>query len=221
MNTIFKKISEKEKSEILMFLYRNRSVLLLKTHDDQLHQVKAYEYIPPNSLRCVFDTSKELKNGEVTLYLIYNKLRYFFTSEIKVEGKTLLLNGDQDFYQLQRRKHSRFFIPKDYPAVLNVSVHKKRNVFYACKIKDVSAGGCKVEYGNPYPLFLENDEIKGFLKIGKRSPLEVVGLVKHMVPSDEGNQIFGVEFVKSDIALQNRLFTLIIDFQRDLDGIQE
>ncbi len=216
MNTIFKKISDREKEDILMHLYRSRSVLLLKTHEEQLHQVKAYEFTPPHTLRCVFDASKGLKNGEVTIYLIYNKLRYFFTSSIKIDGKTLELRGDKEFYQLQRRKHSRFFIPHDYPALLNIYVHKKKKVFYTCKIKDVSAGGCKVVYGNPFPLFLEGDLVQAFLKIGKRSPIEIQGEVKHMVASEEGSQIFGVEFMKADISLQNRLFTLMIDFQRDL-----
>lgn len=219
--TIFKKISEKEKEEILMFLYRNHSVLLLKAQDEQIHQIKVFEFIPPRKLRCVYDPQKAPIAEEVTLYLIYNRLRYFFTSMIKLDGRVIELDVDGSLYQLQRRKYSRYFIPKNYQAVLNIYNHKKQKVFYTCQITDVSAGGCKVVYGNSFPLFLEGDVIQAFLKIGKRSPIDLQGQVKHMIASEEGHQIFGVEFIKTDISFQNRLFTLMVDFQRDLAEIED
>ena len=217
---IFKKVAVSGKKQVLREAAAQECMLSIKSEEDVIVQTPMIWMDQDYSLFCRALSLEDLirMNGRVTCNFTHENERYFFQTDLEMEGDEVRLNcAEVDLYQLQRRKNTRLFFPENYDAGFNITEYKGKSYFIFAKIKDISAGGCKVIIPKQDPAFVVGSQFSGFLRVGHRKPLPLVAEVRHVLEETKDNaQVFGVQFVEINSVIENRLLSMMVDIQREL-----
>ena len=109
-----------------------------------------------------------------------------------------------------------FRSPDEYDALFVLQSVNGKPVFINCRIRDISAGGLKLEFPPGTPELKLSDMIKGSIRLGIRRPLEFEMEVRFAQKHSSGFQVGGVQFRNIDHFMENRLLSLMMDLQREI-----
>ncbi|HEY1080073.1 MAG TPA: PilZ domain-containing protein [Bdellovibrio sp.] len=219
---IFKKVAISEKKMLFRELASDKAQIAVKgaLSDDIFHLI-VVQVEKDETLLCHHtEESQKLTVAQpVVINFPFKSDRYFLQSEVYFESGWVVLKIDTDLFQLQRRANARLDIPEKYPASFIISQHDGANYFVESRLKDISAGGFKMEYFGDQPAVQVGDLLKGTLRIGIRRPLEFSVEVRFVQKTEaEGviRQVCGVQFKNVTHLMENRLLSLMMDLHREL-----
>lgn len=220
--TIFKKVALSEKKMLFRELADDKGQIAVKGAllEDIFHLI-AVQVEKDEALLCHHTAeSKDINTAQkVVINFAFKSERYFLQTEMYFESGWVVIKIDGDLFQLQRRANARLEIPEKYDATFILSQHGGANYFIECRVKDVSAGGFRMEYFGDRPLVQVGDVLKGTLRIGPRRPLEFsveIRFVQRTEREKVTKQVCGVQFQNVTHLLENRLLSLMMDLQREL-----
>ena len=220
--SIFKKVALSEKKMLFRELAVDKVQVAVKgALGDEVFHVIAIQVEKDETLLCHHtEESKGISTPQkVVINFPFKSERYFLQTEMYFESGWIVIKIDGDLFQLQRRANARLDIPEKYDASFLIMQHAGANYFVECRLKDVSAGGFRIEYFGDQPSVQIGDELKGTLRIGIRRPLEFAVEVRFVQKTEnEGvvKQVCGVQFKNVTLLMENRLLSLMMDLQREL-----
>ncbi|MGZ3771611.1 MAG: flagellar brake protein [Bdellovibrio sp.] len=220
--SIFKKVGISEKKMLFRQITEEKVQLTVKgTATDNLFHLIAVQNEKDEVLLCHHTAdSKEIKESQsAVINFSFKNERYFFQTELYFESGWIVLKLDTELFNLQRRANARVDLPEAYNGVFFLNQHLDKSYFIDCKIKDISAGGLKIELPSDAPKLKIDDNLKGSLRLGNRRAMEMEVKVRFVQKSELNGkeiQIAGVQFLNVDQTLENRLLSLMMDLQREL-----
>lgn len=218
---IFKKVAVSEKRMIVREVADDKVQLSLKGDDDSIFNLIAVQTERDESLLChhTANSKQHQRPQKVLVNFTFRSERYFFQSELSFSLGWAVLNLDADLFQLQRRASARIDLPASYAGYFSLHSHAGRNYFVDAKVRDVSAGGIKIEFISSGQNLKTGDLIRGALKLGIRRAIDCELEVRHAMEREvDGNKIIaaGLQFLNVDQNLENRLLSLMMDLQREI-----
>lgn len=215
---IFKRVAVSERKMIFREMAEDRCQISMKgaDHETVFHLI-AVQTEKDETLLChhTEDSKGVTQPQKVLMNFNFKSERYFMQSELAFESGWAVLQIGGDLFQLQRRANARLIIPPQYPAVYILISHEGKKFFVDCKVKDISAGGLKLEAPLTHPEFRAGEVLKGSLRLGNRRPMEFEVEVRFAQKNDTAH-VVGVQFLNVDHILENRLLSLMMDLQREL-----
>ncbi|QDK38505.1 PilZ domain-containing protein [Bdellovibrio sp. NC01] len=214
---IFKKVAVSEKKMLFRELASDRAQISLKGEGDDIFHLIAIQTEKDEELLChhTEDSKKHEVAQKVMVNFPFKTERYFFQSELSFNSGWAVVKIDGDLFQLQRRANARIDLPEKYEAVFTLYLHGGKNYFLESKIKDISAGGIKIECPFVTPEFVIGERIKGTIRLGARRALEFDLEVRFAKVNDK-TQVAGLQFMNIDLTKENRLLSLMMDLQREI-----
>ena len=218
---IFRKVAMSEKKEIVKALAALKLEIIVKGSTDHiyhLHGVKVLE----NGLLEVKNINKNEPlplNESAIVNIVYENHRFFFQAMMMTSGTRIMLDTNEDFYILQRRKSPRLEIPLTYEGLMNIVQYRGKPVFFDSRILDFGSGGVRISFAKATPYFRTGETFTAFLHIGAKTPVKLECEVRHTMstgPTAQVPQIFGVQFTASNTIDENRLLIIFMDLQREL-----
>lgn len=220
--TIFKKVAISEKKMLFRELAADKAQIAVKgTLSEDIFHLVAVQVEKDETLLCHYtaDSTGLVAPQKVVINFPFKAERYFLQTEVHFESGRIIMKIDGELFQLQRRANARLDIPEEYSATFILSQHGGSNYFIDCRVKDISAGGFKMQYFGDQPIVQTGDLLKGTLRIGIRRPLEFSVEVRFVQKTEsEGvvKQLCGVQFKNITHLMENRLLSLMMDLQREL-----
>lgn len=220
-NGIFKLITSiEEKSKLWSDLAQAKGEILCKGAEDVLCKLRVQFYnAKTQCLECLFETPDTLSANEEYLgYFFLGGEKYYFQSIGKIHLDKVIVPIPKDLYHLQRRQNYRVHIPDTYNAFYNIVQINNNPQKITGRLRDLSSQGCRVMYHMDSPLIKMNDKVTGHLIIGKRPPLEIQGVVRH-IKVDEANQVtqtFGIEFTPLSAIVENKVFMMTMEIHKEV-----
>lgn len=220
--TIFKKVAVSEKKNLFREIISEQSQLLIKSSSqDILFHLLPVQIEGDEILLCQKTADSQNIQSESSVIVSFNleSERYYFNTDLVVKSGWIVLSIQGELYQLHRRAHARLIIPDSYDAAFVLTqIHDQRQAIF-CTVKDISAGGLKIQFGGELPLPKIGDRIKGMLRLRKTRPLDLEAEVRFVHKAAGGNEItqtVGIQFMNLDRIAETRLLSMIIDLQWDL-----
>ncbi|MGZ3793428.1 MAG: PilZ domain-containing protein [Bdellovibrio sp.] len=217
-NSIFKLIkSAEEKTKLWDDLAKARGEILCKGKEDVLCKLKAQYYNAKNNyVECSYETPDRLFPAEDYLgYFFIGGEKYYFRSVEKLQNDKVLIPLAENLYRLQRRQNYRVRIPENYHAYYNIVSVNGRAQNLVGRLGDLSSQGCRTVYPENTHALKEEDKVIGHLIIGKRAPIEIEGIVRHLKP--EGKlQNCGIEFSPLTSIMENKLFMITMEIHKEI-----
>ena len=213
----FKRVPLSERKILFHKLEQQKLPLVVKGEFEDLILLVAFRLDENSSLYCAteLETSPLQEGQSVVVNFSLEEERYFFLTVVGFESKIPFLKIDVDLFQLQRRQNMRFDIPDEYKAFANIIEFVERTVFIESRILDISAGGCRVAIEKLDPLFKMEDKLMIVLHLGHRRPLTFQVDVR-FARVDGDRQILGLQYLGRDSIMENKLLSMMTDFQREL-----
>lgn len=219
---IFKKVAVSEKKMLFREIADDKMQVAVKgaLQDDLFHLI-VVQTEKDEALLCHYtaDSKGITQAQKVVVNFSFKSERYFFQTDLYFESGWAVLKIDVDLFQLQRRANARIDIPAKYDAVFLLSSHGGRSYFLDCRVKDISAGGFKMEFQGAQPELKIGDQVKGTLRLGVRRPIEFLVEVRFAQSKEDNGvtkQIAGVQFLGIDHLMESRLLSLMMDLQREI-----
>ncbi|WP_415062951.1 flagellar brake protein [Bdellovibrio sp.] len=219
---IFKKVAMSEKKMLFREVADDKLQLAIRgTEQEGLFHLIAVQTEKDEVLLChhTADSKGVTVNQKIFVNFSFKTEKYFFQTELSFQSGWAVIRTDVDLFQLQRRANARIDIPAKYDAMFILMKHGGKSYFLDCWVKDVSAGGFKLELPHAEPDLKVGDKVRGTLRLGARRPMEFEVEVRFAQKKEhEGrvHQIAGVQFLNVDQLLENRLLSLMMDLQREL-----
>jgi hypothetical protein len=215
---IFKRVAVSERKLIFRELADDKSQVSLKgSEGEAIFHLIAIQVEKDENLLCHHtEDSKGIdKAQKVLMNFVFKNERYFMQTELKFESGWAVIDISGDLFQLQRRANVRLILPESYGAVYILMSHEGKKFFIDCAVKDISAGGLKLEVPISHPEFKSGEVLKGSLRLGNRRSMELETEVR-FAKKEEKFHTVGVQFLNVDHILENRLLSLMMDLQREL-----
>lgn len=219
---IFKKVAFSEKKMILRDVANEKIQLTIKgSAQEDMFYLIAIQNEKDEVLLChhTTDSNGITEAQKAVVNFSFKDERYFIQSDLYFESGWVVLKIDEDLFQLQRRANARIDIPESYNAVFILSQHGGKSYFLDCKIRDISAGGIKIELPTGQPELQVGDVLKGSLRLGNRRPMEFDVEARFVQKREQKGltiQVAGVQLLNVNQTLENRLLMLMMDLQREL-----
>lgn len=218
---MFRKIHNSDRKRMLQSMGQHRVPLSVKTDDDEIFDVLTTGLESDQLLRCqlILGSKMPMSDQSVVVNFTFGYERYFFQGFLVVRGEQILVDASGDFYILQRRKAARMIMPPDYPCGFNIIRHQDKAVFYEMKVVDFSSGGLKAYYPYADPGFFTNEKVGGVLHLGKRRPINIECLLRHVQKRTSGpkpGQVIGVQFDNMNRIMELKLLTIFMDVSREV-----
>lgn len=209
-----------EKAKLWDDMAKARGELMCKGTEDFICKLKVVLFNPKHqSWECTFASSTLMKDQEEYLgHFFLGGEKYYFQAKAQIVNGKVIIPIPQELYHLQRRQNYRVRIPDGYQAFYNIiQVNDKPQVITG-QLADLSSQGCRVIYRLNAPLLKVDDKVTGQLQLGKRSPIEVQGVVRHIKVDDKDNiiQTFGIEFTPLPTILENKLFAITLELHKEI-----
>ncbi|MFM6927761.1 MAG: flagellar brake protein [Bdellovibrio sp.] len=218
---IFKKVPMSEKKFLFREIAHDKIQISIKGESDEIFNLIAVQTEKDEELMCHHTSNSKQyeKNQSVMVNFQFKTERYFFRTEINFSTGWAVLKIDGELFQLQRRANARVDIPDKYDALFSLHVHEGQRFFIECKVKDISAGGLKIEMPADIPVFKIGDKVRGSLRLGIRRVMEFdleVRFAQFAGEGDRRKQVAGLQFLNVERALETRLLGLVMDLQREI-----
>lgn len=220
-HSTFKLISRSdEKSKLWADLAQARGELLCKGSDDAICRLNVVLFDAKNQiLECRFESTTTMADQEDYLgHFFLGGEKYYFQSKVQIHQGKVLVPVPEELYHLQRRQNYRVRIPESYQALYNIVLVNQTPQTLIGQLADLSGQGCRVNYRVDKPLVKVGDHVTGHLIVGKRSPLEIKGEVRHIKIDDSNKalQTFGIEFTPLPLILENKIFALTMEIHKEV-----
>lgn len=157
-------------------------------------------------------------SGALILTCFVGGEKYFFQADYQMTGDFITLHTTGPMYHLQRREDYRIRIPLSYRALLEIVSINGQTKKVPIPLMDLSGGGCRIQVDiKTLPLKVQ-DEVKGHIFLPDRSPIPVVGSVRHVRVENHGKgpQVCGVQFIGLTEPLKNKIVAVVMDLYREL-----
>ncbi len=218
---IFKKVGVSERKLILREMADDKTQVTVKGENEEVFHLIAIQFENDEQLLChhTADSKNHISVQRVVVNFVFRLERYFFQGVISFSSGWVVLDKSSELFQLQRRANARVDLPSNYNAsytLMSVGIHR---CFVEAKVRDVSAGGVKIEFFKPNFEIQNGDRLRGALKLGLRRPIECEMEVRHVFEREvEGKVVvaMGLQFLNVDQTFENRLLSLMMDLQREL-----
>lgn len=217
----FTKISKPEDREKLLWdLSAARGEILCKGTTDHILKLKAYK-LEKDKLHCLIsgDSVRPTFTHENVIASFHlGGEKYFFQAVAEYDRGEIFFVAAFDLFHLQRRQNYRVKIPESYKAHLDIVTVNDQPMHLVGSLYDISSGGCRVVYQMDAPLIKMDDNLKAKVYVGKKAPIEVEAVVRHVKPDPtrKNGQVFGLEFKPLSPALEARMFGITMDLHREL-----
>ncbi|KHD89769.1 MAG: hemolysin [Bdellovibrio sp. ArHS] len=211
---------EEEKLKLWKDLAQAKGELLCKGQEDSICKLRVIFFnTKTNCLECTVESTTKLKSQEEYLgHFFLGGEKYYFQGFAQIHQDKVVVPIADELYHLQRRQNYRVRIPEGYQAFYNIILVNEQPQKIIGQLADLSSQGCRVIYRMDAPLMKLGDKVTGHLVIGKRPPVEIQGLVRH-IKVDEGNKViqtFGIEFTPLATMIENKLFALTMEIHKEV-----
>lgn len=211
---------EDEKIKLWQDLAQAKGELLCKGKEESICKLRVSFYNSKTlSLECVVESSTTMANLEEYLgHFFLGGEKYYFQAQAQIHQGKVVVPLPKELYHLQRRQNYRVRIPESYNAFYNIILVNDKPQKISGSLADLSSQGCRVVYRLDAPLMKVGDTVTGLLVIGKRAPMEIQGIVRH-IRVDEGNKViqtFGIEFSPLSPIIENKLFAITMEIHKDV-----
>ncbi|KHD88327.1 MAG: hypothetical protein OM95_09285 [Bdellovibrio sp. ArHS] len=220
---IFKKVALSEKKMLFREVAHDKLQVAVKgSSQEELFHLIAVQTEKDEALLChhTADSKSITTAQKCVVNFAFNNERYFIQTELYFEAGWAVLKIDGDLFQLQRRANARLDLPEKYDALFILTKAVGKSLFLDCRVKDISAGGIKIELPQTAPEVKIGDILKGNLRLGARRAIEFEVEVRFVQKKEHGGglttQIAGVQFLHVDTLLEGRLLSLVMDLQREI-----
>jgi len=218
---IFKKVPMSEKKFLFREIAHDKIQVSVKGEGDEMFNLIAVQTEKDEELMCHHTSNSKQyeKNQSVVVNFQFKTERYFFRTEFSFSTGWAVLKIDGELFQLQRRANARVDIPDKYDALFILQAHEGQKFFIDCRIKDVSAGGLKIEMPTDMPIFKTGDKVRGSMRFGIRRLMDFDLEVRFAQVAGEGDrrrQVAGLQFLNVERAMETRLLSLMMDLQREI-----
>ena len=218
---MFRKIHQSERKRMVTALGQHRTALVVRGNNDEIFNMISDGADGDQLLKCrlVLGSKVPDQDQSVVANFTFGYEKYFFHGQLSLSGGQFFIDTSADFYILQRRKAARLVMPEEFPCGFNLIEHRQKNVFYELRILDFSSGGIKVWFPLFEPEFVTGEKIKGVIHLGIRRPLNMDGVVRHVINQETGErtgQLFGVQFDAGNKIMEVKLLTMFMDLQREI-----
>ncbi|KYG61754.1 hypothetical protein AZI85_05890 [Bdellovibrio bacteriovorus] len=221
---IFKKVAHSEKKMLFREVAHDKMQVSVKgaVQEDIFHLI-AVQTEKDEALLChhTADSKGITTAQKCVVNFAFKSERYFFQTELYFESGWAVLKIDTDLFQLQRRANARIDLPDKYDGVFVLTSAGGKAYFLDCRVKDISAGGIKIELPANAPEVKIGDILKGNLRLGVRRAIEFEVEVRFAQKKDPvgaapPTQMAGLQFLHVDNLLESRLLSLMMDLQREI-----
>lgn len=220
--TIFKKVALSEKKMLFREVAKEKIQIVVKSlESDETFHLIAVQTERDEALLChhTADSKDLIKDQKVISSFTFHDERYYFHTDLIFQNGWSILKINVDLFQLQRRASARIELPDNYDGIFVLAQHAGKPYFIDCRIKDISAGGLRLELLGDSPALKVGDRMKGTLKLGKRRPIDFEVEVRFAKKINEDGKVVqtgGVQFLNRDHTIENRLLLMMMDLQREL-----
>ena len=142
---------------------------------------------------------------------------FFFKSEIYKDPKGYYIQDNMTIYELRRRRHERFQIPKDFSQACSVFADKSKESKLSAHIIDLSLSGIRLYLKSQHPEYTPGQRISFSFQVEKRGEILALGLVRYAKRDPSGFQTLGIEFVNVTPLFQNKVQNVCDDLERNLN----
>jgi c-di-GMP-binding flagellar brake protein YcgR len=139
---------------------------------------------------------------------------FFFKSEILKDQKGFYIQDNITIYELCRRKHERFNIPKEFMQSCTIQADMNKNI--RAHIVDLSESGIRLQIKSSPIDYKPNDLISFSFQIEKRAEIMTQGHVRYLKKDGEGILTLGLEFHQLTPLLINKIKNVCEDLERNL-----
>lgn len=217
---IFKKIHVSDRKKLLKQIAEEKIAITCRHQETRFHIIGSLYQENEKLLLCLpTDDNPEGIDADCVMHFEYDDQQYFFTSFLTKDAiNRWLVPVSVDFFVLQRRSSARIDIPREYPAIFRIQKYNGEATFTDTRVVDVSAGGVKLQLSGAGLQIKDGDQIEGVLRLGTRTPISLKGEVRYLEKNPEGGkpQVFGVMFLGVNKILENKLLTVLMNFQHEL-----
>lgn len=219
---IFTRISDPtEKNRLLKDLAQSRSEMMAKKPDSATEVFLLIPYDFSNDrLTCrLAGASMALApKGLLITTMFIGGEKYFFQSDYMVTGDQVTLLTLNPLFHLQRREDYRIRIPSSFRALLEITSINNQMKKISIPILDLSGGGCRIQVDSKLLSLKTQDQLKAHIFLPDRSPIQIVGQVRHVRNDKSGNgpPICGIQFVTMSDITKNRIVAVVMDLYREL-----
>ncbi|MEN0057871.1 MAG: PilZ domain-containing protein [Bdellovibrio sp.] len=208
-----------ERLKLWQDLAQAHGEILCKGKEENICHLRVKNFnIKEQYLECIFDSSVRMNEGEEYLgHFFLGGEKYYFQAQTKIEQNKVLIPIPTELYHLQRRQNYRVHVPESYQAFYNILTVNGKPEPINGRLMDLSSQGCRVVYRLDRPLMKVADHVTGNLVIGKRDPIQIQGVIRH-IKADESNsaqQNFGIEFTPLPVIIENKLFAITLEIHKE------
>ncbi len=141
---------------------------------------------------------------------------FFFKSDILKDNKGYYIADNMTIYELRRRRHERFILPKDFSQNCTIFDDKAKDTKLNAYIVDISLSGIRLYIRAQSPEYKVGSRISFSFQIEKRGEILALGTVRFAKIDQYGFQTLGIEFVNTTPLFQNKVQNVCDDLQRNL-----
>lgn len=217
-NDIFNLISRiEEKIQLWNDLAQAKGELLCKGKEDVICKLRAQFFNSKTQcLECAYETADNLFPAEEYLaHFFLGGEKYYFQSIERNHNNKIIVPLPSELYHLQRRQNYRVRIPDNYNAYYNIVILNDQPLNIIGRLGDLSSQGCRIVCQDRSPLLSLNDKVTGHVIVGKRSPIEINGIVRH-IKTVNNIQTCGVEFSSLGPIVENKLFMMTMEIHKEV-----
>jgi hypothetical protein len=220
---IFLKIKESN-DELVQSIMLSRQEIFAKSPDPAEDvTILVPEMLVKSRMVCRFKNKKPPafslpKSGQMVIQVQIGDEKFLAQPAFEFSGDKIQFEMDCEFFKLQRREDFRMRLPKSFKSRI---VFKKKNstpVSFDAGLVDISSGGCRFE-SNKQALSLKNgDRVEGEIQFEDRPTVAVTGIVRHLgpLPDDNNIEFVGLQFADLTAYSKNKIFSLIMDIYKEL-----
>lgn len=218
---VFKSIPVSERKEIFREIAKQNLQLVVRGGAGESFNVMAMALESDEMLFChrTDNAGHVEQDQDVVVNFDHDNERYFLKSHMTSHKEGVRINSNVEIFQLQRRANVRVVLPDDFDALFSLHGHGGKKYFKDCRVKDVSAGGVRIEFSGEKPDLQIGDEVKGTLRLGTRRSMEFDLEVRFVHKRDSEKGLVytaGTKFMNVDKTMESRLLLLMTDLQREL-----
>jgi c-di-GMP-binding flagellar brake protein YcgR len=218
---IFKQVSRiEERTKLFADMAQAQTEVICKGKGEALCKLRATFWSEKSqNLECTLDSTAVLQNQEEFLgYFFIGGEKYYFEGRVTVAQDKFYIPLPKEMFHLQRRQNYRVRIPEKYQAFFTIGSVNSMPHTVTGNLADLSAQGCKVVHKLTAMQMKVGDKITGHLIIGKNSPIEIQGVIRHIKAEDtlKNLQALGIEFENISPILENKLFALTMEIHKDV-----
>lgn len=198
--------------KVFAFIRRREVIVQFKTPENQ--KVETVQFVATesaNKINLVFKNDVDLRNQDITFKIKIGTDMYFFKARVVFENRAYFIYGPFKIFKLMRRKNTRFEIPEAWAQGSYILSPQKKTLNSKIKILEISNTGIRILVYPQLPRYEKKQQIQISLKIQKRAPFFIDGIIKHAKYNKTDGPTLGVEFNLENTLIKNKIQNICDD----------